>query len=60
MPYQLHWAPLVAGALLLAREDVVTVALEGAELDELLTTAEPEQMLPVKVGVSAEPPRLST
>jgi hypothetical protein len=58
-PYQLHCSPEIIGVLLLEREVLVaTETLEGA--DELVTGGVPEQMLPVKVGTSAEPPRLST
>ena len=45
--------------LLLERAELVVATLEGAELAEPLVGA-PEQMLPVSVGTSAEPPRLST
>ena len=62
MPYQLHCWPELAGILLLEREEEVLVVgtLEGEEAAELVVTGEPEQMLPVSVGVSAEPPFLST
>lgn len=63
MPYQLHCSPETTGALLLEREEVVTATLEGAALvvatDELVGVV-PEQILPVSVGTSPEPPRLST
>lgn len=64
MPYQLHCPPETTGALLLEREEVVTVALEGVDelviaTDELVVVV-PEQIAPVSVGTSAEPPRLST
>jgi hypothetical protein len=62
VPYQLHCSPETTGVLLLEREDVVAT-LEGAELvvatDELVVVV-PEQILPVSVGTSPEPPRLST
>nr|ACY24857.1 hypothetical protein [uncultured organism] len=38
------------------REELVVGMLDGA--DELVTV--PEQILPVRLGISAEPPRLST
>ena len=63
MPYQLHcWPPLLITlelALLATelRDELVTVTLDCTE--ELDVTV-PEQILPVRVGISAEPPRLST
>ena len=45
--------------LLLEREVLVTAMLEGAE-ELVVTGGVPEQILPVSVGISAEPPRLST
>ena len=57
MPYQLHCSPETIGALLLGREELVTGTLDGAA--ELVGWL-PEQMLPLNVGISAEPPRLST
>ena len=66
MPYQLHcWPPLLGTLELLAtgvelmleREELTTGTLDGA--DELATTV-PEQILPVMVGTSVVPPRLST
>jgi hypothetical protein len=63
VPYQLHCSPETTGVLLLEREEVVTATLEGAELVvamEELVVAVPEQILPVSVGTSPEPPRLST
>lgn len=60
MPYQLHCSPETIGALLLERELLVVT---GGTLDteELLAGGVvPEQMLPVNVGTSPEPPRLST
>lgn len=66
MPYQLHCCPPlliklelelpITGAELLEREELMVGTLEGAaELTEA-----PEQILPVNVGISAVPPRLST
>lgn len=59
MPYQLHCSPETIGVLLLERELLVVT---GGALDtELLAGGiVPEQMLPVSVGTSPEPPRLST
>jgi hypothetical protein len=61
VPYQLHCWPPLLGTL-----ELLTTGLElldtGGTLDgadELATTV-PEQILPVMVGTSAEPPRLST
>lgn len=64
MPYQLHcWPPLLitlelelltTGVEL--REELVVGTLDGAA--ELVTA--PEQILPVTLGISAAPPRLST
>jgi hypothetical protein len=64
VPYQLHcWPPLLITLELELltigvelREELVVGTLDGA--DELVTV--PEQMLPVTVGISAVPPRLST
>ena len=72
MPYQLHcWPPVTLDVtelltLLTAIDDELAGAdeagVEEAGADELVATDEvaPPQMLPVTVGRSALPPRLST
>ena len=71
VPYQLHWPP-VDTELLLATgvDDELLLELTGGTEDELLTLltgvddgvedTAPRQILPVTVGRSALPPRLST
>ncbi len=64
VPYQLHCCPPLLITLELEllrigvelREELVVGMLDGA--DELVTV--PEQILPVTLGISAAPPRLST
>lgn len=57
MPYQLHcWPSLLTTLELELREELVVGKLDGA--DEPVTI--PEQTLPVTLGISAPPPRLST